>query len=498
MRKTVLTAILATVLLMVMTCNVGAASVPYYNYSFNFWGEPVEMPACYTVDQVLEGGSLGVGELDSPSDFFVGKDGRIYLVDSGNNRLLILDSSYRFLREINTLISEEGMSITTTFNNPSGVFVTDKGLIYLADTDNKRVVVFDDEGRYIKQFNKPSGNVQYTAVDYLPIRVVVDANDYVYVVSRNTYQGLILYDPSGHFEGYYAANETEVTFEVIADYMWKQLMTTEQRDKMANHVSIEYSSVDIDEQGFIYTTTLLTQTDTRQISRINPSGDDVMRSGASLHPDFAGKFGDLTEVQVEGTMVKTKFVDICYDELGFINALDYQRGRIFQYNLEGDAVTVFGGIGNQEGLFQSAAAIDMNGTDIVVLDSKKNSLTIFKQTNFGRTVHQAIECNREGEYETAKTMWETVRGQATNYTLALNGIGKAYYEQGDYEQAMIYYEQGQNREDYGRAWQIVRDANLRQAIPWVVLVVLVVVLVGFVLAMIRRIRTRKAEKGVRR
>lgn len=495
MAKKILCLLLPAVLAVCVCLPASASVTPYANYSFDFWGNPVEMPACYTPSAVYLGQDMGAGELENPQDVFVDDNRQVYIVDAGNNRLLILDEGYRLVRAIDTLIPpENGPEPTLTFNNPSGVFVAEDGLIYLADTDNKRVVVFDQEGNYRKEFTRPSGSVQYNAIDYLPIRVVVDHNNYVYVVSRNTYQGLILYNPDGGFEGYFAANETEVTFELLMDRFWKNFLTDEQRAKTANYVSIEYSSVDIDKNGFMYTTTLLTQTDTRQLSKINPSGDDVMPTSPGLHPDFAYKFGDLGSVQVEGTIVKTKFTDVCYDEEGFINVLDYQRGRIFQYSDDGSVISVFGGIGNQAGTFQSPAAIEMMGHDILVLDSSKNNLTVFSRTAFGEEVQGAVIAHREGEYAAVKAQWEDILGKAGNYSPALIGIGKAYYEEGDYSTAMEYFRLGQDRENYGKAYKMVRNNVLRVLVPWLCLLIMAVFLYGVVRRAIKRWRRKPRKK----
>lgn len=244
----------------------------------------------------------------------------------------------------------------------------------------------------------------------------------------------------------------------------------------------------------MYTTTLLTQTDTRQLSKINPAGDDVMPPSGGLHPNYQYKFGDLGDVQVEGTIVKTKFTDVCYDEEGFINALDFQRGRIFQYSDEGDLVSVFGGIGNQAGTFQSPSAVEMMGHDILVLDSGKNNLTVFGRTAFGEEVQEALIAHRRGEYTQVKAQWESILGRAGHYSLALNGIGKAYYEQGDYRSAMEYFKRGQDRENYGKAYKMVRNSVLRVAVPWLCLLIIAVFLYGLVRRGIQRWR-KKTRKG---
>ncbi len=49
------------------------------------------------------------------------------------------------------------------------------------------------------------------------------------------------------------------------------------------------------------------------------------------------------------------FVDITVDKKGFITALDQTNGELYQYDKLGNLIFIFGGIGNQDGLFKTAA-----------------------------------------------------------------------------------------------------------------------------------------------
>ena len=71
--------------------SVSAGVTPYANYSYDFWGNPVEMPACYTPAAVCLGRETGAGDFKAPQDLFVDSRRQIYVADTGNNRLVILD-----------------------------------------------------------------------------------------------------------------------------------------------------------------------------------------------------------------------------------------------------------------------------------------------------------------------------------------------------------------------------------------------------------------------
>ena len=64
---------------------------PYQSYIFDYWGNPVPAPQAYTPVGIIEGSDLGVGDLREPRDIFVDHNNRIYLLDTGNRRLLVFD-----------------------------------------------------------------------------------------------------------------------------------------------------------------------------------------------------------------------------------------------------------------------------------------------------------------------------------------------------------------------------------------------------------------------
>ena len=75
------------------------------------------------------------------------------MLDSGNSRLVWLDAEYRLER-----VQEEFTdgARTETLNHPQGVFVTGDGTIYVADTDNRRIVVLDSAGGLVRILGEPA------------------------------------------------------------------------------------------------------------------------------------------------------------------------------------------------------------------------------------------------------------------------------------------------------------------------------------------------------
>ena len=87
------------VIAMTLSLTVNAME-PYNNYTYdsdeNLWLEP----QAYYADHIILGSELGIGDFEKPSDVFVAEDGRIYIADTGNNRIVILKSDGTPDREI--------------------------------------------------------------------------------------------------------------------------------------------------------------------------------------------------------------------------------------------------------------------------------------------------------------------------------------------------------------------------------------------------------------
>jgi hypothetical protein len=98
------------------------------------------------------------GELDpvssmvlfnKPADVAFGPSGDIFLADGyGNSRVVKLDKYGKFIKSWGKKGSAEG-----EFNLPHTVVVDSQGLVFVGDRENKRIQIFDSEGRFIQQWN---------------------------------------------------------------------------------------------------------------------------------------------------------------------------------------------------------------------------------------------------------------------------------------------------------------------------------------------------------
>ena len=74
------------------------------------------------------------------------------------------------------------------FNNPAGVAVNSTGYVYVADSGNGRVQVFDPSGEYVTNWSTSFAS---------PVGIAVNKTDYVYVTVTSGTDEVLVYDPSG-------------------------------------------------------------------------------------------------------------------------------------------------------------------------------------------------------------------------------------------------------------------------------------------------------------
>jgi DNA-binding beta-propeller fold protein YncE len=153
----------------------GLFSVSDKKGSVNVWDHP---------ELVIGGDGSGAGQLLKPAALFVTLDGKIYVADSGNNRVSIFNSDGTFLYEFGKNGNKPGQ-----FNSPQGIAVNGKGIIYVADTLNNRIQVFNHDGIYLSEF----GDLVNDAADQcqkvkLPKAIAVDSKDNIYVLDAENYQ----------------------------------------------------------------------------------------------------------------------------------------------------------------------------------------------------------------------------------------------------------------------------------------------------------------------
>ena len=104
-------------------------------------------------------GSDSAGKFKQPSGIALDHKGRLFIVDRGNHRIQVYDTTGAFLFGFGGLGRDSGK-----MNSPTGIAITRGpetssgrrfGLVYVTDTKNQQVQVFDSLGRWVKTIKKP-------------------------------------------------------------------------------------------------------------------------------------------------------------------------------------------------------------------------------------------------------------------------------------------------------------------------------------------------------
>ncbi len=453
-----------------MAVDDGASSV--YTYNYDYWGEMMESPDAYRVEEVVSSASLGLEvPMNAPQSLFACGN-TLYIVDRGNNRILQLErEGQRF--SLTRIIDHAEGAEPETFNAPNDVFADENGNLYVADTNNFRIVMMDRDLRYIKDFTKPTDATFDQDNDFLPTKLVVDSAGRVFTLATNVNKGLIKYEADGTFTGFIGANKVTIN---TWDYIWKRYLSTkEQRAQMADFVPTEYKNLYIDKEGFIYATNTnfseydLLWDNAKPIRRLNMLGNDILIKNDRYPPigDIDWEEG-LTPGDYHGP---SKLFDITVLDDDMYCVIDRSRGRIFGYDSQGIMLWAFGARGTTEGASNGAVSIEHIGYDLITLDEFSGNITVFTPTRYGQMIYQANKQYLNGDYDGSAITWKEIQKQNANYTPAYIGIGIAQMREEDYTGAMENFKTAHDRSNYSKAYRYYRQEWMEKNILWVALAI---------------------------
>jgi DNA-binding beta-propeller fold protein YncE len=119
-----------------------------------------------------------------PSDVAVGLDGRIYVLDGVNNRVVIFTPAGKFVSAFGVRGRGKG-----GLNSPLGLDIDKDGSVYVADSGNRLIQVFGPTGQF--RFEFPV-NLQESARPADPVDVVLDeSKDRCYVIDNDNHRILV-------------------------------------------------------------------------------------------------------------------------------------------------------------------------------------------------------------------------------------------------------------------------------------------------------------------
>lgn len=222
----------------------------------------IKLAAGGTEIKRIGGYGTGDGQFNRPQGLAIDGNGHIYIADRQNKRIQIFDTNLEYISEFTDVgqypnledvaVSHEGFTYVVynhryneeriikldkngneihswggegssqgQFNNPKGIAVDSAGYVYVADQDNHRVQIFDENGTYLSEivgFVKPSS-------------IAFDTEGNLYVARENGITKLrvlsndatlkTLQTSEGSLQPTFSPNETDYTIEV--DYSVERL-----------------------------------------------------------------------------------------------------------------------------------------------------------------------------------------------------------------------------------------------------------------------------------
>jgi DNA-binding beta-propeller fold protein YncE len=148
----------------------------------------------FRTDGSIEG-TFGAGKFARPVGVAIDNENRFaYVVDAVGNHVDVFDAdSYRFLRVLGKPKTTDQLA-PEVFDRPTNAAVDSEGNVYVTDTFNARVQVFDADGNFLRMWGKP-GTAPGTFMR--PKGIAVDRDDHVYVVDAE-FNNVQVFDSEGH------------------------------------------------------------------------------------------------------------------------------------------------------------------------------------------------------------------------------------------------------------------------------------------------------------
>ena len=434
---------------------------------------------------------------DITSDY----QGNIYIADKGNNRIVILNKrDYKAIGVIGTFYNNENGKMDS-FNTPTGIYVTDPNkmvdgscYIFICDSGNSRIVVFDEDYNHVRTIEAPKSSL-LDEEHFQPYAVAVDIYGRIFVVSRSCYEGVIVLSGDGEFTGFIGAQK--VTTDPLSAIL-DRFQSAESREDDVKNLSIPFNNITVDDSGFVYVTINFTDIEEKQqqlasiksktstyspVKKLNSMGVEIMRRNGFFDPGGEVNVMNATEV--------SNIIDIAIGNEGSWTILDTasisngaSRSRTFTYDQNGNLLFAFGESGDQIGNGTSYKAMCYQVVDgeyrLILLDDARNGfqITVYHPTEYYEKIMSALHNENVHNYSETINDWQEVLTSNNNFDLAYIGIGKALYNQGNYDEAMEMLSNAYETEYYSKAFSAVRKEILS---IWLfpLIIVLIVVLVFF-------------------
>ncbi len=455
------------------------AKTPYTNYYIQEKEKTAKpIPAAYEVSTVIDFQTKEEGKLKNPEDMFIDEDGKIYIADTGNDRIVVYDANYKFLFEISSEGSFKDGDLSA-LSAPSGVYVDpNDGAIIVADSGNGRLVEFTKYGNLRYSYSRPESEILSKDFSYRPTKVTKDSRGFMYVTNEGDSNGIMQLSSNGEFVSYYGTNKVSLSFwETISKLLWSR------EDRLGKVVTLPYTFTNIysSADGYMYATT--TTEAPPQVRKINIGGSDV------LYGSYDFRDGSILSNISKVTQI---FCDVTVDKYNNMLIIDRQYGRIYEYDERGNNLFTFGTEGTAYGQLTYPVSLETdNNGNVYVLNKTTANITVFKPTEFANLVHEANMYYSEGRYNESMAVWEKVKEKSNYYTLALVNMGNILMREDYNDEAYDLFYEAENATYASDAFEEIRAAFLRDHFSTIIIVVVLLLVLWVVVVSVQKARRKK-------
>jgi len=136
-------------------------------------------------------------EFHNPTGIAVNRKGHIYVADRMNHRIQIFNKDGIHLNSFGekSELKADMIPRTGTFLQPTSLVFNSKEELYVLDSQNKRIQIFDQKGAFLKQIGGMSEGMNPLIE---PVDLAMDEHDYLYVADRGSHT-VKIFDPQGDF-----------------------------------------------------------------------------------------------------------------------------------------------------------------------------------------------------------------------------------------------------------------------------------------------------------
>ncbi len=545
MKQTFIKSLIVMVLaLSIVFCSViSASALPINNvnnsYFYNVDGWDAAAPISFTVEKQISildiNPKVNLAEAKfSPTDLCY-RNGYLYILDSMGSNVYVLDDEYQLVSTIRVLTGDipdlvlksggaegedEGNAAANSnkyaLSGPQGIYVTADNTIYISDTGNQRIVACDINGKVSNVIQNVKISVLGDNYAFQPTRLVIDNTGDIQVICSGINRGIMQITNEGVFTAFFGAPDVIIN---LWERIWREFATEEQLEQMVTFTPTEYSSLTIDDRGFIYPTIAsLDEAAIKQLSsksldsnyspvkKLSADGTDMLR-----RKGIASPMGDIQWPKIKD--YSPRIVDVAVDsESGRYTLLDQTTGRFSTYDSDGNLLYICGGMGTSVGTFQMAAALEINGDYVYISDTNNNTITVFKATSYVHAINQAAEASANGLWEESIPLWKEVLSYNSNMYIANIGLGKAEMrlamnlidQQTDssgmnaldhYEQAIVYFDRANEKTNYSIAYTALRTNELEKYFGLIFGAIGALIVGYFVWDIVRKQKKKRKEKA---